>query len=629
MPKLLYITASHDKGAPLDALVDEIRAIRNALSGVATTRLYSVEDNPAANREDIFQFFTQSGADIRVFHYAGHARQEAMHIDGGGHIKGIAELFGLQRENGKQPLQLVFINGCSSAGMVHSLHNAGVGAVIATVCPIGDTSARVLANTFYQTWASEGKNLQFAFEKAVAAVHSTPETATVAISIQSSRDFGFENEPYEAQVPWGLYLNPELTAVAQQELLNWQLNPPVQLSPLVLDKVEAVNSESLRKVAFEFCEKDADARRLVEQTQCSELMALITRLPWTVGSHLRRLFAVDREQTMQQNKLPRLREIVCGYTELTRFICYTAFSALWDDALRHQKKLHIELKTVLYAPDSQVDPDYFALLLELYRELDSIPGDDLGLEANMKKFIDEVSGRLSSAYQLMERIKQSLPLAANGDLPADFLANYAPQGGLDEVCRKAEAIFAQMIKAAFFLTDYTLFSVRAISVDKVRYFNLDHPFVHKTMTLHAAFSEIKPLPTNRKTPGDNYSILLAPRTNIAGSDPLEKALNLSPFYIDKHAMIGEKQDTYPAIYVLTNEVKYTDEDTFSEEIRYKYLYVDHDVNHQYLFEGDHQLQIAADGLQQLVQPLKPEEQRRFSDVCRQIEKLKTDFQPVP
>jgi hypothetical protein len=92
-------------------------------------------------------------------------------------------------------------------------------------------------------------------------------------------------------------------------------------------------------------------------------------------------------------------------------------------------------------------------------------------------------------------------------------------------------------------------------------------------------------------------------------------------------MIGEKQDNYPAIYVLTNQLKAEDKATFTEENYYEYEYLDHDVNHQYLFESDHILQIAAYGLKQTVgQPLKPEEQRRFREICQQIEKLKTDFQ---
>jgi hypothetical protein len=628
MPHILYLTAAHDKGSPLDALVDEIRAIRKALNMLSKRATWAVDDNPAANSDDIFQYFTEHGADIRVFHYAGHSKQDALQMEGGGHIRGFAEMFGLQQKNNVQPLQLVFLNGCASAGMVKSLHAAGVGAVIATVCKIEDESARVFATTFYETWSSEGKNLADAFKMAVAAVHKMAEKADLPIEIKTVRDFGFDDAGEVAEIPWGLYLNSTLEEPAQKALLNWQLNPPVQLPPWVLGKETSTNSESLRKLAFEFGEQDADARKMMADTHCSELMALIIRLPWTVGTHLRRLFAVDKEQSPQQNQMARLREMMSGYKELTRFICYTAFSALWDDALRQKKLLHIDLSSILPGNRSEPVPDYIALLKKLYHELDLIPGDEIGLEANIKKMLDILEKEPGkTVYAFLERLKDALPTDTGLELSPDFIQNYAPQGGLDELCRRTEAYFAAMIKAALFLTEYTLFSVRAISVDKVRYFNLDQPFVHKTMTLHAAFSEIEPRPANRKTPGDNYSILLAPRSAGSSGDALEKALNLSPFYIDKHAMIGEKQDNYPAIYVLTNQLKAEDKATFTEENYYEYEYLDHDVNHQYLFESDHILQIAAYGLKQTVgQPLKPEEQRRFREICQQIEKLKTDFQ---
>lgn len=622
----IFLAGAHTEGAPLPELVDEIRAIERMLQPLHQRKICTLLSNRAANLEDVFSTFSRESGQIAVFHYAGHANQQELHLEGGGHARGIAELFGLTQGAG---LQLVFLNGCASSGQVTSLHAAAVGIVIATNRSIGDWLAREFAEHFYQTWAMEGKTLEQAFQTAVAFIHSKPEEKDREIKVET-RSFGRTAGEEQRPVPWGLYLNPQLAPEAQQKLLGWVLQPSVELPPQIVEKMETATSESLRKVAFEFCNIDADARQMVEQERCSELMALIIRLPWTVGTHVRRLFAVDKGKTMTQSGLPRLREIGSGYTELTRFICYTALSALWEDMLNYAQPVKFQVPDVLPETPDGIPPDYIFHLKEYHRVLREIPGDVIRLEAGIEAFLNEVNGRLQSAYHFMERLKDALAQVDKSEILDNFIANNGPKEGLDEVCRKAEAIFGQFIKAAFFLTQYTLYSVRAISVDKVRYLNLEDPYVHKTITLHAAFGEPKAMPTKRKVAGDNYSILLAPRAGTL-ADPLENALNLSPFYIDKHALMGDKRDHYPAIFVLKNKMESYREETFSSEIAYAYEYLDVDVNHRYLSPQDHRLGIADYGLKMDEKDgigLKEEDNLRFREIYKQIEKLNRDFHIV-
>ncbi len=140
--KEIFLAGAHTEGAPLPELVAEIRTLEAILRPLHERGVWGLESNRAANLADVFGTFSRLGAQIALFHYAGHANQQELHFDGGGQLRGIAELFGLTQGSG---LQFVFLNGCASAGQVGALHQAGVGAVIATSRPIGDQLARDFA----------------------------------------------------------------------------------------------------------------------------------------------------------------------------------------------------------------------------------------------------------------------------------------------------------------------------------------------------------------------------------------------------------------------------------------------------------------------------------------------------
>src|SRR5690606_22304814 len=124
--------------------------------------------------------------------------------------------------------------------------------------------------------------------------------------------------------------------------------------------------------------------------------------------------------------------------------------------------------------------------------------------------------------------------------------------GLADLCLQAEGVLNRFLEASLWLTKYRLYTVRPILVDKIRYLEVKEPYIHKTMALHGAFSDIELLPTKREIPSDNSCILLAP-SHPSGTDPLAGALNLSPFYIDKSSYLEEKAAHYPALYVLKYE----------------------------------------------------------------------------
>lgn len=218
--KSIFLAGAHTEGVPLPELVAEIRELENILHPLNKTGGWKVLSNRAANLADVFDTFSSEGENMIVFHYAGHANQQELHIEGGGQVRGIAELFGLAQ--GKT-LQFVFLNGCASEGMVSDLHEAGVGAVIATSRPIDDLLARDFAKCFYKTWAMEGKTLEQAFRAAVAFVHSKPVGNERDIVLKT-RSFGRAKSSWTVAIPWGLYLNSKFDNERRQQLLSWSLS---------------------------------------------------------------------------------------------------------------------------------------------------------------------------------------------------------------------------------------------------------------------------------------------------------------------------------------------------------------------------------------------------------------------
>ncbi len=613
--KNIFLAGAHANNAPLPELVEEIRAIETLLRPLHERGMWALSSNRAANLEDVFSTFSRLGAEIAVFHYAGHANQRELHLEDGGQVRGIAELFGLAQG---QPLRVVFLNGCASEGMVKDLHEAGVGAVIATSRPVEDLLARDFAKCFYQTWAIEGKTLEQAFQTAVALVHSKADGKDREIVLET-RSYGRAGNIEHNTIPWGLYLNSEFNVGEQNQLLQWQLNPPPQLPPQVLQDVRPRATESLLELVYDFEQNDPEAKNEIA-TGKDPLLVLITRLPWTVGTHLRRLFAVEDSQSMAEPGLERLKELVSGYTELTRFISYLSLSALWDE--RQKAQLSPErLAQLPLIPDSegQVSTDYIWRLRQYFSLQKEIPGDPFGLEGHLETFIHTVDTELAESYRFIEALKQTLA----ADSPPEGLQELVQTRtgkaeGLSDICLQTEAIFSRFLRAALFLTKFRLYTVRSILVDKIRFLDLQSPYIHKTMSLHGAFSDVKLIPTPRAVASDNACILFAPANQP--SDPLAGALNLSPFYIDKSAYLEDKIAHYPAIYVLKSQAT-------GDEFVYEYL--DGDVNHQYIFAEDHRLVIRRIGaIFPAALKIDIKDSQRFQVVYKQLLKLNQDFAAV-
>lgn len=612
--KSIFLASAHSNESPLPELVEEIRGIETIIRPLHERALWGLRSNRAANLSDIFDTFVREGDQINLFHYAGHANQHELQLEGGGKIQGIAALFGLAQ--GK-PLKFVFLNGCASAGMVRDLHLAGIKVVIATTRSIEDQLAREFAICFYQTWSMEGKKLDQSFQTAVAFVNSKQTGENFRLQTNRS-EIGWlkEEKDSQAEIPWGIYYNPILGDQELSQLQNWEINPAPKLPLQVLREVRTNATESLLELVYEFEQNDAEAQQEIA-TGKDPLLVLITRLPWTVGTHLRRLFAVEDSQSMAESGLERLRELISAYTELTRFICYLSLSALWDE--RQIAGISPERLSQLPPLPHAAEPrniDFIWRLRQYFALQKEISGDPFELEGHLEQFLHTLDTELLESYRFMEEIKRVLSSDSSVEDLNDLVqARTGKAEGIQEICLQTETIFSRFLHAALFLTKYRLYTVRSILVDKIRYLDQKSPYIHKTMSLHGAFSDVKLIPTPRSVASDNACILFALAKQ--NGDPLAGALNLTPFYIDKSAYLEDKVTHYPAIYVFKHQAE-------GDEFVYEYL--DGDVNHQYIFAEDHHLIIRRIGA--IFPPalkIDIRDSQRFQVVYKQLQKLKQDF----
>ncbi|MCO6480400.1 MAG: CHAT domain-containing protein [Phaeodactylibacter sp.] len=612
--KHIFLACAHaPEQTPLPGLVQELRAIERALAPLHQRRLYELESNRAANTDDIFNQFTNT-PDIEVFHYAGHADGEALYLEEAGHIKGIAELFGLNRQEGggANPLRLVFLNGCATRGQVSSLHAVGVAAVIATNAKVNDEAARQLAGQFYSTWATEGRTLEQAFQTAVAKMHTLPEAASRGFDMDIA---SLPDGPYEEAIPWGLYLNP---ALPDEDIKQWVLNQPPPLPEMVLEGIRPNPTQSLRELVFLFKKSIPELRT----SRQDPLMVLIERLPWIVGTHLRRLFAVEPGRTMAEPGLERLRELITAYSELTRFLSYLSLSMLWDAVSEGFEVAPLPFPLIPTEEDYTSTDFIFRTRTHLERLENLNNTDPLHLEPHFRAFLQEIDNEegLRPGYLLMEEWKQAL---ATGDERFEALARSRAAGKANAekgLALEAEAIYAGFLKACLFLTEYKLHTVRSIVVDKIRKLESEHPYSHHLIALHAAFETPKTATTMRETATDNYCLLLTPRKNADDPALLNDIVNLSPFYLDRSSFIGNNINSYPAVFTLD----YQRGEGFYKE--YVYHYIDRDINHDYAFAQDNELAITTDGAR-LPEHIEagPEAMERFEKVHLQLEQLEMDI----
>ncbi|HEX5759430.1 MAG TPA: CHAT domain-containing protein, partial [Thermoanaerobaculia bacterium] len=205
-----------DRARYLRNLPKEQRRVREAITMAVEAGHCEVIERNNATVDDVFDVLQDPRYRDRVavFHYAGHAGPAELVLETPAGATELAHAGGLAAFLGEQRgLALVFLNGCSSAGQVQGLLDAGVPAVIATSQAIDDAVATELSARFYRSLAS-GVPLRTAYAEAQAAVR----TRWGAASRGTYRSF-IPEVVSEERWPWDLHVR----AGAEEHVAKWSL----------------------------------------------------------------------------------------------------------------------------------------------------------------------------------------------------------------------------------------------------------------------------------------------------------------------------------------------------------------------------------------------------------------------
>lgn len=228
MPFIL-LAFSNKQDNYLEYLKRETSELRKILLGLQDKLEYEIISN--ATTDDLFDAMTAYHYQVTVFHYGGHA--DSLYLELENRAQGIEQF--IQLLKGMANLQIIFLNGCSTQGMVSKILE-GIGrdvAVIATSTKIDDQRAFNFSKAFYSSFTQENQTLEGAFEMAKSVLESTDIQETTFRQSVPRRTGDTPASP----MPWGVYGNVDFTKKIQ--LIKASAVATTMLLPNSIDEFKA------------------------------------------------------------------------------------------------------------------------------------------------------------------------------------------------------------------------------------------------------------------------------------------------------------------------------------------------------------------------------------------------------
>ena len=551
---VILLSFANNRDAYLASVVAEQKAIKQSLLEFDDRNYIQVRDVNHTTAEELFFLINRYRDRVQIFHYAGHADGQSLHLEAEfgvvqtANVKGIAGLLGTLRA-----LKLVFLNGCATKDQVAVLLKHGVAAVIATSVSIDDNQAQVFASQFYQALGS-GSTLREAFIKARAFLEAGEQAPQfVQVSVDRGAGWMVEDEIIDTQrLPWGLYCQ-----AGREEVLDWTLpcESPLEihfqdysggndLSPaqnngaLVNEVLKAIRESEYVK---ELARKINDARQKGDSqrklTDAEKKDAIIRAYPLPLSVQLRTLFS--RELSERQDE-ERLRALLECYDYGVTFLAFILLSDLWDQVRGREQPLDLtpiekrhlqaffELNQ-LSAPTF----DYFLLVDALLH---------IAARNDLTFYLQEMStyregwsqhAVLRPAHAHFEQMRSAL----ESDIPSRLIGPF---------CLESERQLTAVLAEWHFLVHYKMAVIKQIEVYRVR--NLPPmSYLHRLVDLDNNYQDIgdKDRGQGLPEPTDMQSILFY-------REQLNESLNLSPFILDENALKGQPNSKTYFFYHHTN-----------------------------------------------------------------------------
>ena len=223
MPAPVFLLAfAYDPTEALPKVVEELKNVQRLLSQTGG----NAETLWQATPDDLAERFDTQRADLRIFHYSGHANPAGLQLNAD--AQGASRIVlssGLALKAGRaKSLRLVFLNGCSTREQAQVFLNRGVPAVIATTKPLLDRYGVDFARRFYQSFTRRNSlnTLQEAFEEAF--ISFTDANGELSLDMFDEKVRGSIDLEQEMNTQlYELHLHPDPTkkAVAEERFTDW------------------------------------------------------------------------------------------------------------------------------------------------------------------------------------------------------------------------------------------------------------------------------------------------------------------------------------------------------------------------------------------------------------------------
>jgi hypothetical protein len=256
MPYFGILTAANPE-EDLHFVKQEFQKLHEYFDPIADTVNTIINYN--ATEQAVFETFL-SNADIRLFHFSGHAGSGRILMDDGelSHGNILAAMIRYAKH-----LKLVFLNGCATHDLVDKFLEYGASVVIATKAPVYDRIACDFSNYFYEALCARKLSIGQAFDyakqkikdgiKAKLQENFPPQQPTESNEAYDKRieETGEYNKAIDAfdkaetarsivkpgkertgVFQWALYQNEDVSPAQRQANENWKLVDETDLSPI-------------------------------------------------------------------------------------------------------------------------------------------------------------------------------------------------------------------------------------------------------------------------------------------------------------------------------------------------------------------------------------------------------------
>lgn len=285
---LIYIAYANKPKAPLPALETEFKEVRSILRRKMGNDFEPLFDELATHEKLKEVLQGNERQRLEFFAYSGHANLNALELsDEDAYIHGLAGMLGDCKN-----LKVVFLNGCSTRGMVNEILGQGVKVVIATYAPIHDSIAKEFAIAFFKRLAENNCVLGDAFDAAKDAVLiKRPETEFLDTR-------GLVNVSGDKRPLWGIFYKEE-----NENYLGWKF-PIVQdrLHPSLALASSQLGGEEKSLLAMILHEKDLEELPKMPEWQEASQPANLCLL-WGVCRHAFLGFYLATEEGESLNRL--------------------------------------------------------------------------------------------------------------------------------------------------------------------------------------------------------------------------------------------------------------------------------------------------------------------------------------